>query len=566
MIKIKKEKLGGLVMKMKKIVASLMLTGGLLLAACGNGESKATEGGADGEPLTLTFFSADLTQDDPFTNPVAEKITEETGIKLEISHPVGGDEQAIPLMIASGDYPDMIFAKGDINKMIDAGALIPLDDMIEERGDNLKELYGDQMDRLRNSLEDPQIYHLGTGGVTNTYNVTSGTNQIALKVLKQQGYPEIKTLEDYEKALTNYIAENPTTEDGQEHIGLSLLGSDWRWLITVGNPSGFAGGMQDDGQWHVDEATGDTVYKFQLPEVKEYFKWLNHMNDVGLLDPESFTQTYDTYIAKLSSGRVLGLADQDWNYMSAVAALKQEGKDESLWAPLPTTLGEEYVSQSTKDYGFTGTTGISITSTSEHQEEAFDFLDWMASEEAQILVNWGVEGINYEMVDGKRVQTEEDRENSNTNANYNVESGIGAYIWPFPAWGTGAVDSNGQSITRSTREDVAANYTDADKEALEAYGVDLWVDTFPSPEELGSPKHGKAYEYVLPSSSDVAIIQTEADDYTTQKVTEAILASPEDFDAIWEEMQQGLLDMGIDKANAEMTDLTHQRLELWGEE
>ena len=566
MIKIKKEKLGGLVMKMKKIVASLMLTGGLLLAACGNGESKATEGGADGEPLTLTFFSADLTQDDPFTNPVAEKITEETGIKLEISHPVGGDEQAIPLMIASGDYPDMIFAKGDINKMIDAGALIPLDDMIEERGDNLKELYGDQMDRLRNSLEDPQIYHLGTGGVTNTYNVTSGTNQIALKVLKQQGYPEIKTLEDYEKALTNYIAENPTTEDGQEHIGLSLLGSDWRWLITVGNPSGFAGGMQDDGQWHVDEATGDTVYKFQLPEVKEYFKWLNHMNDIGLLDPESFTQTYDTYIAKLSSGRVLGLADQDWNYMSAVAALKQEGKDESLWAPLPTTLGEEYVSQSTKDYGFTGTTGISITSTSEHQEEAFDFLDWMASEEAQILVNWGVEGINYEMVDGKRVQTEEDRENSNTNANYNVESGIGAYIWPFPAWGTGAVDSNGQSITRSTREDVAANYTDADKEALEAYGVDLWVDTFPSPEELGSPKHGKAYEYVLPSSSDVAIIQTEADDYTTQKVTEAILASPEDFDAIWEEMQQGLLDMGIEKANAEMTDLTHQRLELWGEE
>lgn len=553
-------------MKMKKIVASLMLTGGLLLAACGNGESKATEGGADGEPLTLTFFSADLTQDDPFTNPVAEKITEETGIKLEISHPVGGDEQAVPLMIASGDYPDMIFAKGDINKMIDAGALIPLDDMIEERGDNLKELYGDQMDRLRNSLEDPQIYHLGTGGVTNTYNVTSGTNQIALKVLKQQGYPEIKTLEDYEKALTNYLAENPTTEDGQEHIGLSLLGSDWRWLITVGNPSGFAGGMQDDGQWHVDEATGDTVYKFQLPEVKEYFKWLNHMNDVGLLDPESFTQTYDTYIAKLSSGRVLGLADQDWNYMSAVAALKQEGKDESLWAPLPTTLGEEYVSQSTKDYGFTGTTGISITSTSEHQEEAFDFLDWMASEEAQILVNWGVEGINYEMVDGKRVQTEEDRENSNTNANYNVESGIGAYIWPFPAWGTGAVDSNGQSITRSTREDVAANYTDADKEALEAYGVDLWVDTFPSPEELGSPKHGKAYEYVLPSSSDVAIIQTEADDYTTQKVTEAILASPEDFDAIWEEMQQGLLDMGIEKANAEMTDLTHQRLELWGEE
>ena len=57
-----------------------------------------------------------------------------TGIKLELSHPVGGDEQAIPLMIASGDYPDMIYSKGDLNKLIDAGAAIPLDDLIEEKG------------------------------------------------------------------------------------------------------------------------------------------------------------------------------------------------------------------------------------------------------------------------------------------------------------------------------------------------------------------------------------------------------------------------------------------------
>lgn len=31
------------------------------------------------------------------------------------------------------------------------------------------------------------------------------------------------------------------------------------------------------------------------------------------VDPESFTQTYDEYIAKLSTGRVLGMIDQWWN-------------------------------------------------------------------------------------------------------------------------------------------------------------------------------------------------------------------------------------------------------------
>ncbi|HJB24402.1 MAG TPA: ABC transporter substrate-binding protein [Candidatus Jeotgalibaca pullicola] len=558
-------------MKKKHWLTSLLLSSSLLLAACasdgGSGNTGTDDiGTSDGdteEVTTLTFFSADLATDDPFTNPVAQEITKRTGIQLEITHPVGGDEQAVPLMIASGDYPDMIFGKGDINKLIDAGAVIPLDDLIEEKGENIKAMYGDQLDRLRNSLDDPQIYHLGTGGVENRYLTTSGTFQIQFDVLKELGYPEIRTLEEYEEAIKSYVETYPEI-DGQSTIGLSLLGSDWRWLITVGNPAGFAAGLQDDGQWHVDEETGDTVYKFMLPEFKEYFKWLNHMNDIGLLDPESFTQTYDTYIAKLSSGRVLGTADQDWDVQEAVAVLKQDEKDNRLWAPLPVTLGEEYISQSTRDYGFTGATGISISSTSEKQEEAFEFLDWMASEEAQILVNWGVEGEHYEVVDGLRVQTDEDRKNNQTNPNYGIEAGIGAYIYPFPQWGNGAVDSNGQSISRDTKEDIMVNYTEAEKETLAAYGVDLWVETFPATETLGIPDHGRAYEYVLPSNSDVAIIQQKADDFTTQKITEAILANPANFDSIWDGMITELENMGIKDAEVEMTELTHKRLELWG--
>ncbi len=82
-----------------------------------------------------------------FDDPVAKRITEETGIKLEMDYPVGGNDEAIPLMIASGEYPDLIFAKGDIGKLIEAGGVIKLDDLIEEKGENLKAMYGDQLDR-----------------------------------------------------------------------------------------------------------------------------------------------------------------------------------------------------------------------------------------------------------------------------------------------------------------------------------------------------------------------------------------------------------------------------------
>jgi len=529
----------------------------------GNGENAGNNDGEDKEPVTLSFFNADLTEDKSFDDPVAQKITEATGVTLELEHPVGGDEQAIPIMIASGDYPDMIYAKGDIGKLIEAGGVIKLDDLIEEKGDNLKDMYGDQIDRLRNSVDDPGIYTVGTYGVENAYWSTSGTAQIQLDVLRELGYPEIETIYDFEDAIAEYAEMYPEI-DGQETIGLSLLGSDWRWLITVGNPAGFALGIPDDGQWAIDDDTGEATYKFTLPEIKEYFEWLNHMHDIGLLDTESFTHTEDTYISKISSGRVLGLTDQDWNYDDGENALRADGKYWRTYAPLPVTLSDEYQSQGLKDYGFAGGWGISISSTSEHQEEAFEFLDWMASEEAQILLNWGIEGENYEIVDGERVMFDEDRERMNSDSDYGKETGVGYYVYPFPQWGEGAVDSNGQSITPNTQEDIIENYTEAETEVIAEYDMDSWIDWFPSTDELGVSQHGAAANYTIPSGSDLEIIQQKADEIAEQKITQAILGKPEDFDDAWDEVQDALIDAGIEDANEEMTEITQDIMELWG--
>ncbi|MDX8044565.1 ABC transporter substrate-binding protein [Gracilibacillus sp. S3-1-1] len=525
-------------------------------------ESEDTNDTSGDEPLTLTFFSADG-EEKSFDDPVAQKITEETGIKLEIDYPVGGNDEAIPLMIASGDYPDLIYAKGDIGKLIEAGGVIKLDDLIEEKGDNLKAMYGEQIDRLRNSVDDPSIYTVGTYGVENAYWETSGTFQIQLDVLRELGYPEITSLEEYEDAITEYYEKYPEI-DGQPTIPLSLLGSDWRWLITVGNPAGFAAGLTDDGQWAVDDETGETTYKFLLPEMKEYFKWLNGLNDKGLLDPESFTQTHDTYISKLSSGRVLSIADQDWNIGDADAALVSSGNEWKTYAPLAVTLGDEYESQGLKDYGFAGGWGIAISATSERQEEAFEFLDWMASEEAQILVNWGIEGENYDVVDGKRVMKEEDRERMNTDSDYPKETGVGYYVYPYPQWGNGALDSDGQPITPDSEQDIIENFNDAEKEVLAEYGMDNWIEWFPSTDSLGVSNHGTVANYSIESGSDLEIIQQKADDLTEQRITQTVLGSPDDFDEAWDSMIDELEAMDIDKANEAMTQKTLDVMELWG--
>ena len=557
--------------KLLSLIMALTLTA-TCFVGCGSKDNTANEksetpllDAMDKTPITLTFFNCDLNEDWDFTDDVAKKITELTGVTLEITHPVAGDAQAIPLMIASGEYPDLIYAKGDTGKLIDAGAIIKLDDMIEEKGDNLKALYGDQLDRLRASADDPSIYTVGTYGVSAEVYEPGGTLQVQHDVLKDAGYPEINTIYEYEELIKNYIAENPTTEDGQQRIGLSLMASDWRWLITTGNIASAAIGIPDDGQFAVNDETGETTYKFTLPEIKEYFQWLNHMNDIGLLDPESFTQKEDTYKAKISSGRVVGLSDAAWDYSDAEKTLLSEGKAGSTYARLAVTVSDEYKDQSLKDYGFGGGWGIAISESCENKERAFEFLDWMASDEAQVLLNWGIEGEHYTIEDGKRVVLPEVQEQKNTDPDFGKKTGIGSYVYPFPQRGVGAVDSTGNYYTTTTIESVVANYNDAQKETLAGYGIENFTEMFPSSEELGISKHGQVWQYTIPSDSDISIIQQKCDDYIQQAITQAILGKPADFDKAWDEIQKTLVSYGVDTLNEEMTALTKERLELWNE-
>lgn len=518
---------------------------------------------ADRTPITLTLFTADATEDIEFTDPVAQKITELTGVTLEITHPVGGDTQAVPLMIASGDYPDLIFAKGDTPMLIDAGGLLPLDEMIEEKGDNLKSLYGDMINRLKNSEEDPTTYTVGTYGVHRASWKTDGTMQLQHAVLKELGYPEIKTLEQYEDALKTYIAAHPQI-DGQDTIGLTLMGGDWRWLINVGNVASAVAGIPDDGEWSIDDETETATYKYLIPEVKVFMKWLNHLNAEGLLDPESFTQKEDAFKAKIASGRVLGLDSPDWMYLEPKASLVNDGKADRTYAMLPVAISEDVQLAVTKDYGFAGSWGIGISSTSPNAERAFEFLDWMASDEAQVLVNWGLEGVNYTVDEnGKRIRSAEEIAARSTDKDYSKKTGVSKYVYPFPQQGDGAIDATGNYYTINNEEEIINSFNEADKETLAAYGKKLWSDFLPTPEELGVSKHGQAWQYSIPSDSDLAIFQQKAEDYVKQSITQAILGSPDDFDKAWDEILAHLEKIGVQEANEQMTQYTRAKIAFW---
>ena len=531
----------------------------LILVGCGN------SGGADAddEITVLTFFHADGNLDMNFDDAIAEEITRRTGVRLEITAPMAGDESTdIALMIAQGEFPDLIYAKGSIDILVGAGAVLPLDDLIEERGDNIRAMYGDLLGRLRHTLERPNIYHVGTFGVNNAINETSGTAQIQMSAMRELGFPTLESLDDFADAIRTYLELNPTIND-QDTIGLSLLGSDWRWLITVGNPSGFSLGFQDDGEWVINEETGEATFKYLVPEFREYFRWLNQMNAEGILDPESFTHTPDTYFAKIASGRVVAVMDQSWNFGETQTALRADGQEWREFMPLGVTLDPATVPAVTRPGGFLGGWGTSIAADSPNIDVAFDFLDWLASEEAQILLNWGIEGVHYEYIDGVRTFLPEIAEQRQTNPNFDMETGIGLYAEGFPMWGNAAIDSTGNPISADNLDAMIENFSDAQRETLAAYDVEIFVDLFPSPSELGVPRHGQAWALPVPPGSELELIQTRAIDFVQQAVTQAILVAPEDFDTAWDAVIDGLIELGIEQANAEQTQIVRDTISLW---
>lgn len=532
-----------------------------MLAGCSKKESGTLGKLGDTSPVTFSFFTADGTEDQPFTDPVAQEITKRTGVTLEVSHPVAGDTQAIPLMLASGEYPDLIYAKGDLTKLIDAGAVIPLDDLIEKYGQDMKKLYGDQLTRLRNSNTDPHIYSVGTYGVHDAVTSTDGNMQLQHAVLKELGYPKIETFDDYENALKTYIAKYPEI-NGQKTIGLSLLIDTWQWYIDLSNPGNYSIGYPDNGQWMVDDKEFKAQYKFLSKDIYQYYKWLNKLNQEGLLDPESFTQKEDAWKAKIAAGRVLGIAYPGWGYGDARTSLVQNGMPERTYAYLPVVADKQYKSPMLYSFGYSGGWGIAISTKCKDPERAFKFLNWMCSDEAQVLVNWGIKDVNYKVVDGKRVVPDEEQNKKNTDPDYSKKTGVGRWIYPFPEAGTAAVDANGDFISTSTRDMIIKNYLPVEKETLAAYNAVIWTDLFPTAEELGQSKFGAVWQYALPPEVNEKV--TAADAYVKTALAQIVLGKPENFQASWDEMQQKLRDMGMEKAGEEVSGLIHDKMVLWG--
>jgi putative aldouronate transport system substrate-binding protein len=418
----------------------LILTGVLLLLICG-GLTWARGGtpqpvGAE-EPVELKlFFEGSMSgaslnegvQDDP----LSKYIEEQTGVRLYI---IGiTTTEVFQTYLASGEIPDLTFCSEAklYDQIIKGGLALKLDDLVDKHGKDLMANAGQKVKFSRNN------YSAGTGDLY-MIPATSGPAYISdchifglnvrWDLYKRMGYPELKTYTDVLPLLKKMQEMEPVNENGQKVYGISF-NSDWdakdALYTTLLMP--LYGWQNPESDWHgeIDVPSGNAVHSQFEPDSWMFkgaeFLW--QANQMGLLDPDSVTQTFASYSEKMKAGRVL-FSFVHWDTGSYRTAMATGGHPDRGHMPIYPKDSTEMWFWGAQPNGLLG--GWFISSKCEAPDKAMTFINWLNSYDGAMAIFSGVQGDTWIIKDGKPWLKDETIKEMDADPEFNLKHGIIKY-------------------------------------------------------------------------------------------------------------------------------------------
>jgi len=511
-------------------------------------------------PINITIYSMANMQSPPSNNKIYKWIANNLNVTFTWDILVGDKDQKIGVMIAGGDYPDILHV--DSTKFYEAGALIPLDDLIEKYAPRLKDHYAEPWERMKE--EDGHVYTLPVWGVTTGRDHTNWYGDSAMwvqkEVLKEFGYPNIATVDEYFDMLIKYKEKYPTIND-MPTIAFTILAYDWRSFCLI-NPPNFLAGYPNDGNGTIDPVTHQYRVFLYQDISKRWFSKLNEMNAFGVIDRSCFVDNFDQYLSKITSGRVLGFHDQAWQFQSAEYALINQNMVNRTYAPLPIVFDGSirpwYRNRRLPNIG----QGIGISVKAKDPVRIIRFLDAQLEDEVQKIIGfYGIPGEDYQLDSkGQPYRTELQR-NQQEDEVWKLHNQ--AHLWRSHSpkvegsysdgWPTNIAD------LYSERE---ATMKPEDRELWAAYGVSNNAELMDM-DPPANPVWFPAWQIDTPDGSDAQIAWKRAEEVYRKFLPRIILGRPAQFERLWAEYINELGKTGLDKYEAYMQQEVLKRIEKW---
>jgi putative aldouronate transport system substrate-binding protein len=329
--------------------------------------------------------------------PVWQQVEKRTGVKIDWQ--VSDSKQyttAMPIQMASGGkLPDIFSVVGDVKAAAANGLIIPMDDLIEKYAPNIKKILDSQPDTLkRMKSPDGKIYVLPSNLAESNRYDPSGLI-INKTWLDKLGLQEPKTTEELYNVLKAFKERDPNGNGkadevpfapGTGSVAFNVLGDSFGLHLGGGN-----------GFW--PDANGKLTWEYISDNEKQMITYVNKLYKEGLVDPEFATKgAGDT---NLAGQGILGMSSGQLNHVAGFEAAAQKGgfNDKYVMIAPPTgPSGQKAYYELASPISGT----FAISKDAKDPILAIRWLDFVyGTDEGARLMNMGVEGISYTMVNGE---------------------------------------------------------------------------------------------------------------------------------------------------------------------
>lgn len=552
---------------MKKGLVCLM-TGTMLassLAGCG----KTAETGKNvasteesGVP-EITIFktdnpSIDTTWASVKDSPVVKQIEEKCGIKLNV---MGADKDKLQVVMAAGEIPgDIIFvtSKEDVQNLIKGQHILPLDDLVEEYGKDIKEVESRlAISRDYYSNGTGQLYTLpsNVGLEGHEYGIYHSIYRLRWDWYTELGYPEIKNTDDLIEVWSQMQQNHPTTEDGKPVYAISNCNDSLEYYSWTAYANTY--GIAESGNVLFDMHNVTDMYpKFsENSEYWEAMKFYNKVNRAGLLDPDSFTQTYDDFVAKINNGQVMG-PTASWLVMPFNTA--QYNKENTSIAGIEAIPVEGTSVHTNVDlkFGFDGQL-MCINKKSKNPEKAMELLNYLFSYEGSRLIKSGVKGEHWDIIDGVAQFTPEMTEIIKKGGEEYQNTGVG-FFEHLAGYGHGVIDPEDGEPMQLLQGQVALKNQNlpVDEDFNKHFGCEYPYQAFENEIKKGTIKDYSDYEYEWRMTIDLVpdeinMIDAKIEDIARKATPKLMLAKDDvEFEAVKAQVIEDVYDAGYETSLA----------------
>ena len=391
--------------KTYQFTIALLVTLSMLLAGCaGTAAPQADAPQAEGGPVTISIFSPQSPTTDLATNSFTKEAEEMFGIQFDWQTTTmdgNAAKEKRQISLASGDYPELYmlipwvdqFSQTDLLRYGQQGVILPLNDLIDEYGPNIKAALDNYpYFKAMATAPDGNIY--GIPQLIECYHCSFPNKMwVNTKWLEALGLETPTTTDEFAAMLQAFKDDDPNGNGIADEVPLS--GSIEPYGVRV-IPFLMNGFIYDDDRTYLVLNDGKVDMAANKDEWKEGLAYVKSLVDAGLIDPGAFTQNAEAFkkIGDNADAQILGAgAGMHPAIFVTTGDNAPYGADYDAIPPLAGPNAEFAT------YNYPSEPGATFILTNKASEEAqiaaIKLVDYMFTQDGQLRAHFGEENLDW---------------------------------------------------------------------------------------------------------------------------------------------------------------------------